>query len=351
MRSTSVLARVVLPLLIALPHSGGAQGAAVDFTRLDSLLEHAAVDAGDARGGFALVLMRDGETIYSKGFGGFSPSRVVPIASASKWLAGAVVMSLVDDGRLRLDDTVGRWIPGLAQPQSRMTVRQLFSHTSGLPAQSPCLARGRSLAACAEEILRARARAMPGRRFDYGGTSMQVGGRVAEVAGGAPWNELFARRIAGPLGMRNTSFGGDANPRIAGGALSSAEEFAVFLSMIAAGGVHEGARVMSEGAVRAMLADQTRGAAIGFSPYAAFRAYDPRLARSRYGVGVWRETFTIGEDEVVEHASPGALGFVPWYDPARRLVGVFAAWSTLGDVLPPVLVARRLIREAVDAAR
>lgn len=354
MRSNALTACALLAVLAARPMEGGAQRADIDFSKLDSLLESAAAGAAGASGGFTLVLMRSGETIYSRSFGDFSPSRVVPIASASKWLAGAVVMSLVDDGRLALDDTLGRWFPGLAAPQSRITVRQLFSHTSGLPAQSPCLARaGGSLATCAEEILRVRPRTMPGRRFEYGGASMQVAGRVAELAGGASWNELFARRVVAPLGLRHTSFGGAVrpHPRIAGGALASAEEFATFLAMIAAGGMHDGRRILSADAIREMLADQTRSAAIGSSPYSVFRAVDPRLARSRYGVGVWRETFTSGEEEVVEHASPGALGFVPWYDPARDIVGVFAARSTLGAVMPTVLEARRLVREAVDAAR
>lgn len=327
---------------------------APDFSQLDALLDDSLAQVDSTRPGFALVLVHDGRVLYSRTAGRITPSTMVPIASASKWLAGAVIMSLVDEGRLSLGDTVGRFFPGVAPAIARITVRQLFSHTSGLPREAACLgSTAHSLGTCAEEILARAPRAVPGRRFAYGGASMQVAGRIAELAGGAPWEELFRRRVAEPLGLRRTAFSArpTQNPRIAGGAVSSAEDYLRFLAMIAGGGSADGARVLSTSAVRELLADQTRGAAMGTTPYDGARRDDTRIPRVRYGIGVWRETFALHDAEVTEHASPGALGFIPWYDPETGITGVFATVRPLAEVMPTVLEARRIIREAVRAAR
>ena len=330
-----------------------ARSLVLDTARLDSLLRDSlgAVDA--ARPGYALIVMRRGEVVFARSAGRITPSTVVPIASASKWLAGAVIMSLVDDGLLTLDDTLGRFMQGLEPPHSRITVRQLFSHTSGLPAQSPCLGSAAgSLAVCASEILsRARRVSSPGRRFQYGGASMQVAARVAEIAGGAPWEELFRRRVAIPLALERTTFSprGGSNPRVAGGAHSSAEEYARFLVMIASEGSVNGRRVLSAAAVREMIADQTRGATMLGDLLRDTRVEDAARPRARYGIGVWRETFRLADGETIEHSSPGALGFVPWFDPRHEIVGVFATVRPLDEVMPTVLQLRRIIRESTAA--
>ena len=337
----------------AAPSGRAALHATLDTTRLDALLRDSLGTIDDARPGYALIVMHRGEVIFARSAGRITPATVMPIASASKWLAGAVIMSLVDDGLLALDDTLGRFMLGLEPLQSGITVRQLFSHTSGLPPQSPCLSSaGGSLAGCATEILaRGRRGSAPGRRFQYGGSSMQVAARIAEIAGGASWDELFRRRIAIPLGMEHTTFSprGGSNPRIAGGAHSSAEEYAKFLAMIAAGGSVNGQRILSPGSVRDMLADQTRGAAMRGDPVRNARVDDAARPRVRYGMGVWRETFRLAGEEAVEHASPGALGFVPWFDPRHELVGVFATVRPLDEVMPTVLQLRRLVRESASA--
>ena len=75
---------------------------ASDFTNLDKILERVA----PKHGGIALVLVKDNKVIYRKSFGRHTPETIVPIASASKWLSGAVIMTLVEEGKLSLDDTV-----------------------------------------------------------------------------------------------------------------------------------------------------------------------------------------------------------------------------------------------------
>jgi CubicO group peptidase (beta-lactamase class C family) len=165
--------------------------ASYDFTVVDKILERAAPRLG----GCALVLIKDDKVVYRKSFGRYGADKLVPIASASKWLSGALIMTLVDDGKLSLDDRVSKYIPEFGSDKSNITIRHLFAHTSGLPAEARCRNDKRTtLESCTSEIARMQLRAAPGEDFYYGGVSMHVGGRIAEIVSGKSWHELFAEK-------------------------------------------------------------------------------------------------------------------------------------------------------------
>ena len=67
--------------------------------------------AGEGLEGAALLVVRDGQIFRNTGYAKYNTSTVVPIASASKWLTAATMLSLVDDGRLTLDDKVNNYLP------------------------------------------------------------------------------------------------------------------------------------------------------------------------------------------------------------------------------------------------
>ncbi len=295
-----------------------------DFTSLDDLLARIA----RKHGGCALVVVKDEKVIYRKGFGSHGPDKVIPIASASKWLAGALIMSLVDEGKLSLDDQLRKYLPEFAEDKANISIRQLFAHTSGLPAEARCRNDKRTtLEQCVNEIARMKLRAAPGEEFYYGGVSMHVGGRVAEIVSGQSWNELFVTRVAAPLGMSHTDFfayGPTGNPRPAGDARSSVDEYARFLQMILQRGSFGGKRILSESSVVEMHKDQTAGARIVYTIYEKHAALDQSLLLARYGVGVWREK-TDASGQLLEASSQGALGFSPWIDLRAKF-----CWSAFG---------------------
>src|SRR5688572_2113753 len=97
----------------------GAPKASYDFTTIDNILERAATQLG----GCALLLIKDDKVVYRKSFGRFGADKVVPVASASKWLSGALVMALVDEGRLSLDDAVSKHLPEFGADKSQVTIR------------------------------------------------------------------------------------------------------------------------------------------------------------------------------------------------------------------------------------
>ena len=318
-----------------------------DFTTIDNIL----VRAAPGLGGCALLLIKDSKVVYRKSFGRYNTDKVVPIASASKWLSGALIMMLVDEGKLSLDDTVSKYIPEFGTDKSSITVRHLFAHTSGLPPEARCRNDKRTtLERCVSEMARLQLRAKAGEQFFYGGVSMHIGGRIAEVVSGKPWNELFTERIATPLGMSQTDFfayGPTNNPRPAGDARSSADDYGRFLQMILQRGSFNGKRILSAESVEEMHKDQTRGARIAYTIYEKHAARDPSLPLARYGVGLWREKVDEASQQLREASSQGALGFSPWIDVDRNLAGVLSVQSSFSQVIPVYLELKEEIRRFI----
>lgn len=165
------------------------------------------------------------------------------------------------------------------------------------------------------------------------------------MRGGRGWNVLFEERIRAPLALDATTFGAGANPRVAGGAVSTGRDYATFLQMLLADGEWRGRRVLSAAAVREMERDQTLGAAIGYSPHSRHTT-----AEVRYGIGVWRDRVAANGD-ALQVSSQGAFGFSPWIDRERGIAGVFVTQDALGRVHGRVAEIQQLVREAVDRER
>ena len=323
--------------------------ASYDFTTVDRILERAAPQLG----GCALLLIKDDKVVYRKSFGRHGADKVVPIASASKWLSGALIMTLIDDGKLSLDERVSKYIPEFGPDKSNITIRHLFAHTSGLPPEVRCRNDKRTtLEACATEIARLRLRATPGDEFYYGGVSMHIGGRIAEIVSGKSWNELFAENVAAPLGMTQTDFsayGPTNNPRPAGDARSSADDYGHFLQMILQRGIFNDKQILSAASVVEMHKNQTAGVRIAYTIYGNKSDLDPNLPLARYGIGVWREKADDTSKQLREASSQGALGFSPWVDVERNLAGVLSVQSSFSRVLPVYLDLKDEIRRIVPA--
>lgn len=264
-----------LLLLIALAPAVFAQ----DFDAIDRLIQS---NLPLLSSGAALLLDVGGQPLYSRAYGRFTLSTAVPIASATKWISGAVVMAAVDEGKLPLDDRAGKWLPEFnTGAKAAITVRQLFSHTSGLPGgDGGCLGDIRTtLAACAQQIAGYPLIHPPGEAFYYGGNSMQVAGRIVEVATGVSFTTYYRQKIAGPLEFSNCTYNSETNPRIAGGLECTAPDYLKFVRMIRDGGLFQGRVILSRAATDEMLRDQTGGVPILFSPFENYRYLAPLRQR------------------------------------------------------------------------
>lgn len=104
-------------------------------------LDHLFAAYGSGHGPGCIVgVAREGETIYRQAFGHANVEHGVanslttrmPIASVTKHFTCAAALALQAEGRLSIDDRVGRWLPDLPSAQKRVTLRQLMNHTGGV---------------------------------------------------------------------------------------------------------------------------------------------------------------------------------------------------------------------------
>ncbi|MEU1870870.1 serine hydrolase domain-containing protein [Streptomyces sp. NPDC019793] len=136
------------------------------------------------------------------------------LASVTKPIAGLAVMALVERGALGLDDTVGAYLPDYrGGDKAVLTVRQLLTHTSGIPGQVPLYRDHPTRAALLEAVRLLPLTAEPGTRVQYSSQGFIVLGLIAEAAAGEPLDALVERLVCAPLGLRDTVFRPDAGRR------------------------------------------------------------------------------------------------------------------------------------------
>lgn len=257
--------------------------------------------------------------LYEQSFGNFGPTTVVPIASATKTLSAALLMSLVDSGHVSLDDPVGQYLPEWnVGAKASITLRMCFAHTSGMVDGDPLISDDTvTLRQAAAQLANVPLQFVPGSTFEYGGVSMHVAGAVCEVATGQAWSTLFAQRLAAPLQLTATdyfAFGPTLNPRIAGGARSNLREFARFMAMLRDDGMWNGVQVLSAASVQELLTAQTVGLPVAGSPH-------PYGAP--YGIGIWIDR-RDSQGRTLFASGVGAFGFAGWVDRAHDLSGTFS---------------------------
>jgi CubicO group peptidase (beta-lactamase class C family) len=289
--------------------------------------------------GGALLIIWKGKAACEAYFGNYDESTAVPVVSAAKWLSAVAILKLVDDKILALDDPVSKYLPYFVNEKSQITLRQLLSHTSGLPDYSECMFKPElTLDECAQEIAKLELLAAPGKELNYGGTAFTVAGRMAEVASQQPWNEIFKTRIATPLELTKTFYGNTQNPMLSEGYTSSSlRDYGTFLQMLYNKGISHGQRILSESAIAEMQKDQTLGAEIGFSP----------RGQIRYGLGMWRDR--VGpQGEPIAITSPGGGGFMPWIDYGRELIGIIMVYDRIERVWGKERAVMQKIREVID---
>jgi len=239
-----------------------------------------------------------------------------PIASCSKWLSAALVMTFVDEGKLQLSDTVGKYLPVLSQHGKGMiTMSQCLSHLTGIREPSlkeslKPLLRAASMDEAIAWIATLPMEGQPGAVFHYSNAGLQIAAAVLEKISGKSFEILFAERIARPLDMANTDFGKGPVALPAGGAGSTPDDYMKFLNMILHKGMANGHRVLSQRSVAEMQVNRVSpGVRIAYSPAG--------MENIGYGYGEWilLDPQTKAPSGAV--TSPGLFGSIPWVDNER----------------------------------
>jgi D-alanyl-D-alanine carboxypeptidase len=216
----ALAAALVLLMLTVAGCSDSDTGSSVARPDLQRTLEY--VTSEGTPGVVAAVRDRSGTWHGAAGLAVLHPRRAMQkadrfrIASVTKPFVAAVVLQLVDERRLALNETVERRLPGLLPQGSRITIRQLLNHTSGLfnfTDDERFRARlGRNLRLVVpprQEIAIAASRPPvfpPGSDWAYSNTGYQVLGLIVERVTGRELGKVLEQRIFGPLALRHTSF-------------------------------------------------------------------------------------------------------------------------------------------------
>lgn len=332
---------IVAILSTLIPLSGNAQLASKH--KIDTLLNGALDNTGPS----SLILVNSDKVLYENSFATDPAERNTAkryrIASGAKWLTSATILALADKDIVELDDKVSNYLPSFKGEKGNITLRQLLSHTSGLPANSVYIKNNNlSLKASVDSIAQHnKLRATPGKQFRYGGVSFQVAARVAEVATGKDWETIFHEQIARPCQMKHTDFGKLNHKDIGDGAYSNAEDYAKFLQMILNNGNYKGQQVLTKKAIDEMMADHTSHVPVGYTPYRFTSIQTTRF----YGLGVWIDRVMVNDLTATEISSQGSRGFTPWVNTCKGIAGVFAVYGELKEMQPTIELLKNMVDE------
>lgn len=291
------------------------------------------------------------------------PNTLFRIASMTKPVTAAAVMMLADEGKLAVDDPVEKHLPEfkspmmvsardgttitLKRPPRAITLRDLLTHTSGLPGAPPpglsdlYLRRNHTLAEAVMAYSQRPLEFEPGSRWAYCNTGIDTLGRIVEVVSGHSYESFLKENLFDPLGMADTTFdptpdqlgrvavtydrkkgelepaagsvigppAGSKYPIPAGGLYSTAPDLARFYRMMLNRGVADGRRYLSESSVREMTRVQTGELKTGFTEGLGF-GLGWGVVRQPTGVTAMLSPGTYGHG--------GAFGTQAWIDPSRQ---------------------------------
>jgi CubicO group peptidase (beta-lactamase class C family) len=246
------------------------------------------------------------------------------IASTSKPITATALMMLVDEGKVNLDDPVEKYLPEFKGQMVKLTnadsahkaqgaageqklvpanhpilVREILSHTSGLPFKSKMQPGALDLLPLKDAVRSFAAEPLifqPNTDYSYSNEGLNTAARIIEVVSGIPYEQFMQERLFDPLGMKDTTFWPNAEqirrlaqtykldaqtkalmevpvsqltyplddrqhryPMPAGGLFSTAEDVSKFCRMILNGGALDGKRYISPNALQEMTSRQNGG--------------------------------------------------------------------------------------------
>jgi len=195
-----------------------ADGHAVLVARIDSLAQ--AFRAEYHVPGMSVGVVRGSDTVLTKGFGLANIEDSVPataatvyrIGSITKQFTAAAVLRYVEQGKIRLDAPISTYLPHFPAPGRRVTVRQVLTHTSGIPnyTELPTFPGKRQSDLTDDQLLslvdHRRLDFQPGTRWHYSNSGYYILGVILQRLAGVPYATHIERTIAKPLGLDDTRY-------------------------------------------------------------------------------------------------------------------------------------------------
>ncbi len=327
----------------------------VDYRQIDARLQ--ALMADPAMVGMAVGIVEDGQIRFVKGYGvtyagGHEPvtaDTVFRWASLSKGVAADMVASLAHDGRLSLDDPVGRYAASLRLPdgyENVATVANLLSHTMGLfaHAQDSKLEDGMDPHYLRGTLASLHNICPPGLCHAYQNVAYDAASEIVERVTGRPYGDVLHDRFFAPLGMTGASTSRAAlmsapswaRPHNGGHPVRPEEVAEAYYRVPAAGGVNGSIKDLSIW----MLAQM--GLAPDVLPHDVLaavqtprvrtpgenvrrRRFRERTAQTAYGLG-WRIIDYAGHNVIGHHGGVRGYRSMIMFDPQLH-AGVVVLWN------------------------
>ncbi|MBI3207716.1 MAG: beta-lactamase family protein [Candidatus Solibacter usitatus] len=327
------------------------------------------INAG-ALPGIVTLVQRKGEMVHLEATGwqdkekdvALKTDTIFEVMSMTKPVTAVGIQMLVEDGLIALNDPVEKYLPEfrgqmrisskekdqlvLRRPSRPITIRDLLTHTSGMPEYPPegmggvnfYYAMNRTLAEAVSIFSQLPLEFEPGTKWSYSNTGIAALGRIIEAVSGKPYETFLADRVFAPLAMKDSFFfpPKEKVDRIAsvyemkdgklqnvgpgilrkgakysmpeGGLYATARDMAAFYQMMLNGGAYNGKRLLSKYSVEAMTTVHTAGTGVNWG----------------LGWSVTRganSTLTLLSEGTFSHG--GAFGTYGWVDPVRQVIGVF----------------------------
>jgi CubicO group peptidase (beta-lactamase class C family) len=344
-----------------------------------------ATDRGDVPGVAVAVVNKDG-LLYNEAFGqsstltkrAMTKDTIFNMASMTKPVTSVAIMILVDEGKLKLDDEVAKYLPKWKDPlviskfneadgsfetrpaKRAITIRHLLTHTSGIGYgfASPMLTK--IMEKTKKPELDSPLLFDPGDGWAYG-ASTRVLGHVVEAISGQKIDAFLESRILGPLGMTDTSYlvpttkyarvvgvnarGNDgkfverpmpatlpAQVQGDGGLYGTPSDYGLFLRMLLNRGTLNGKRILSEKSVKTMFESHTGSVVVKEQQSANLslsKNFPVGAGKDKWGLG-----FQLAADKQANRRSPGSGTWAGIFnthffiDPSKE-IGVVVMMQTL----------------------
>ena len=336
------------------------------------------VERGIAAGGYpgaAVIVARKGKAVLERGFGRLawnesSPSvdprsTIYDLASLTKVVGTTTaIMVLYDQGRISLEAPVSRYLPEFSGGEKNLvTIRQLLTHRSGLPAGRDIYKLTHDPAEARRLVLSTPLAFHPGEYYEYSDLGADVLGMVVEAVSGQPLDEFLADYVFHPLGMYQTGFrppdslrtriaptgmsadgravAGEVNDEnayamggVAGhaGLFSTATDLSIFCQMMLNGGIYNGVRILADSTVQLFTTRAAGHRALGWD-----------TPTGSFGSGNYLSEHSFGHT--------GFTGTSMWIDPDRDMFVILLTNRVYDSHSPhPVRVIADVRSDLSDAA-
>ncbi|HLF83556.1 MAG TPA: serine hydrolase domain-containing protein, partial [Blastocatellia bacterium] len=210
----SFLALSLVITLATVPASFALQEQQPDFSQLERVALEELKETSTP--GATVAIVSGERVIYTKAFGisnvetgaPMTPEMLCRIGSTTKMFTAAALVTLAEQGKLKLDEAIGKHVDGLNPKIAGLTAHQLLTHTAGVIDEAPMYgdhddsAMGRTIRSWKEDQLFTE----PGKIISYSNPGYWLAGFVVESISKRPFADQMSESIFKPLGMTSTTF-------------------------------------------------------------------------------------------------------------------------------------------------